>query len=160
MKAIEIRDIGQAIERAAVGRRDEDVVVSGVGERRAETAQHRLGDAIGRRAGLADAAGQAGLVDRVAGDVSDADQFYARGGGGEQRRCTEKQGGSQGPSYAACHSITAPLSELYGEELVLAVVGTVRLPGNNGVNLWRSPSRPQLPAFCHRSAFAGELTHL
>ena len=111
MDAIEIWDIGQAVERAAVGRRDEDVVVSGVGECRAETTQYRLGHAIGRSPGLADVAGQAGPVDCVAGDVADTHQFYAWRGGGEQGRCREKQGGSQGPAYAASHSITAPLSE-------------------------------------------------
>jgi hypothetical protein len=89
--AVEVRHVGQAVERASVGRCDEDVVMARVGQVGAEAAEDGLGDAVGRRSGLAYVSLEPGLIERVARDQTFADQRDA----GRCRHCAGRQSGHQ-----------------------------------------------------------------
>jgi hypothetical protein len=75
--AVEERYVGQTVERAPVRRGNEDVVVAGIGQIRPQSAEHSLGDTVGRVADLTDHAGETRLVEQVAGDVPRGDQLDA-----------------------------------------------------------------------------------
>src|SRR5262245_65835671 len=75
MDAIEVRRVGEAVERPAVGRREKDIVVTGVGNRGSEAAHRGLIDADGVVVAQADwLTSKARQIQRVAGYVTDADQ--------------------------------------------------------------------------------------
>ena len=98
VEAIPVRHVGQAVERAAVRHREEDVVMAREGQPRAEAAERRLIDAvlgIGLSTDLL--SGKAGLVEVVARDQTLPDERDAgiRGGEGENGSADQnrRQGG-------------------------------------------------------------------
>ena len=67
VEAVEIRSIGSAIKRTAIGRGEKHAVEAGVGDRRAEPAEGRVRDAVRGITRLANVARKTGLIGPVPG---------------------------------------------------------------------------------------------
>ena len=63
MNAIQVRNIGQTVERASIRCGNKDIVMAGIRQGGTKAAENRLGNAIGRDSCLADISRKAGLIE-------------------------------------------------------------------------------------------------
>src|SRR5262245_32109203 len=102
MNPIEVRDIGQTVERTPIRGGNIDIVMACIRKRGTECAEQRLGNAISRISRLADITCKTGFVERSAGNQAFADQRNSRKRGDPKSR-TEKSDDSQSYTKKSFH---------------------------------------------------------
>src|SRR5262245_27429454 len=112
MESVDVGNVGQSVEGAAVGNGDEYVVVAGVGQARSESAERRFGNAGAGRHARADVAAEPGFIGTRPWNVASGDEFDPRRRSGRKR-----QGKSEEKKTRACgqsHAGWTPECEVSG----------------------------------------------